>query len=212
MDWVTFGSSIGGTAILIGVASFLGRKWLGTRIEESVKHEYAKELEAHKARLQEQINYSISQKESELKEIEKQKETDKVLFEKFLQILPSSGSIAILKSQIGIWDWRSGALDQIWKFYENWGNPEQHFLDEKIEEKRNKLYSYVDTFLKYQTLKTYPSGNSDQFQSVPKEWAYGSDAQRKLFDETMLELDRLAENVILAHEDLIQTARGLLKC
>lgn len=83
-------TSVGGTGVALAAAYFLGKKWLGTRIEESIKHEYAKELEEHKAQLTEQVNRSLSQIQREANDADEQRKTDKELFEQFLALLPSS--------------------------------------------------------------------------------------------------------------------------
>jgi len=66
MDWLTvivsLISALGGTSLLLAIAAFLGKKWFNVRIEEAVKHEYAKKLEEHKVQLQEQVNRSIQQR------------------------------------------------------------------------------------------------------------------------------------------------------
>ena len=194
MDWITFGSSIGGTAILIGAASFVGKKWIGTRIEESVKHEYAKELEAHKAHLK-----------TGLREAGEQKKADKLLYQKFLEILPSSGSINSLLNQKGVWEYRDDTLDQLWRFYDKWNQPECFFLDELIETKRKNLYDCINELLTYIRYNTFDL--RDGFRGVPSEW---EDTQPGRMEKTIIILDELSAKVILAHEDFISTARKKL--
>ncbi|MDO8425894.1 MAG: hypothetical protein Q7T24_00080, partial [Deltaproteobacteria bacterium] len=98
MDWTPLITSLGSSAVLFALLSFLAKKWIGSRIEQSVKHEYAKKLEEHKAQLQAQVNRSVEEMKAEFKEAIDQKATDKALFAKFMDTLPSSGSIEFLKT------------------------------------------------------------------------------------------------------------------
>ncbi|MFH0984572.1 MAG: hypothetical protein V1882_03440 [Candidatus Omnitrophota bacterium] len=41
-------TSIGGTGVFILIVAFFGKRWLGSRIEEAIKHEYGKMLEEFK--------------------------------------------------------------------------------------------------------------------------------------------------------------------
>jgi hypothetical protein len=192
MDWTTYLASVISTTALIGVVTFIGKKWLGTRIEESVKHEYAKKLE----------EYKIQQQEAE-----ERRATDRILFEKFLNELPSSGIITSLRTQEGVWSYRDEEFDQLFGFYDKWNRPEFSFLDTAIEEKRKLLYESVNELLTYKSLNTFSLGQG--YHGVPGEWV---DTQPERFDITISKLNDLSKKVISAHEDFIQTARKLLRC
>ena len=52
-------SNLIGTGIFSAVIFFILKKWVGTKIEASVKSKYSKELEDHKAQLQRQLQTHI---------------------------------------------------------------------------------------------------------------------------------------------------------
>lgn len=118
MNWSAFWTgavaAIGGSAAVLGLLVFMGKKWIGTRIEQSVKSVYSKELESHKAKLQEQLHRAFQQMQSEYQDAVDQKATDKILFKTLLETLPSNGSIEFLRtfSMAGFSFYRS-QLDQL---------------------------------------------------------------------------------------------------
>jgi hypothetical protein len=65
LQWLS--SSIG-TALLLAVLGFLARHWIITRITNSIKHEYDKELETHKSDLKRDYDVQIEKLKAELAE------------------------------------------------------------------------------------------------------------------------------------------------
>ena len=82
MEWSTILTAIiaglSGAGFATAIVVLVGRKWLVTFIEEHVRHQYAKKLEEHKAKQQTAVD---------------RRATDKSLFAKLLETLPSGGSI-----------------------------------------------------------------------------------------------------------------------
>ena len=195
---------------MIAIIVFLGRRWLGARIEESIKHEYARKLEEHKAHLQEQVNRSIRQMQSEFQEAVDQKATDKALFAKFLETLPSSGSIEFMdKFNMAGWSFDRKNLDQLATFQEDWRRPERQFLDEEVDKRRAHLHKLIGEYLKCLAFNTFPVKGNPDYSSVPEEW---QEEQPERFNRTVKKLHDLAGKAVAAHKDLITTARQRLKC
>lgn len=65
LEWLS--SSIS-TAVVLAVLGFLARHWLITRITNSIKHEYDKELETHKADLKRDYDVQIEKLKAEIAE------------------------------------------------------------------------------------------------------------------------------------------------
>ena len=215
MSWPTFWTSLiaslGGTGIVLLILTWLFKKWISVRIEESVKHEYAMRLEEHKAELQQQIDRSAKEVQTELQEIAGQKKTDRELFTRFLEVLPSSGSVEFIEKHHMGGTFEIDALKQVKAFFREWNTPECQFLDEELEKKRCTLHRNVGEYLGYVATNTWIvdcDGNRD-FASVPKEWR---DEQPNRYEKTIEELHNLADRVVKAHQDLVQTGRRKLTC
>jgi hypothetical protein len=89
-------TTIGGTAALLLLIGFLVKKWIGTRIVESIKTIYAKQLEDMKHENAKQLaNFKAKLEQQNTREQE-QFLADKAMFQKLLETLPSSGSIAFV--------------------------------------------------------------------------------------------------------------------
>ena len=215
MDWPAFIAalltSLGGTGILIAIAVFLGKKWLGSRIEQLVKHEYDKKLEEHKAELQAQVNRSVEEMKAEFQEAVDQTATDKTLFAKFLDTLPSSGSIEFLKTfDMGFGSFETEQLSQLKDFYYNWNKPEYEFLDSELEKKRRELRNVVQKYLDSYSKNTFLTYDIDQKRAyVLPEWKI---TQPENYRQAIEELNSLADEVVKAHTDLVRSARVKLKC
>ncbi|MBI5901952.1 MAG: hypothetical protein HZB84_00485 [Deltaproteobacteria bacterium] len=213
MDWSTFITalltSLGGTGILVAIAVFLGKKWLGSRIEESVKHEYARKLEEHKAQLQTQLNRSVEEMKAEFQEAVDQKVTDKALYVKFFETLPSSGSIEFLKTfDMGFGSFETEQLSQLKYFYCNWNKPEYEFLDAELECKRKALREAISKYLDSYSTNVFCTKTDTKRAYVLPEWKETKpDVYRQIIDK----LNSLADEVVKAHEDLVRSARLKLK-
>ena len=208
MDWQTILTSLGGTAALLAAAAFLAKKWIGVRIEESVRHEYAKELEEHKAQLQEQARRVVQEAEAASQELADARSVDKALFQKLLAALPSTGGIRFVRDHpVGsVFEW--GDLRELLTFEREWSAPEHEFLDEEFEEKRKHLRKCIALYLDYLATNTWPVDAHDR-SSIPAEWKID---QPDRFAKTVDEVYRLAGDVVAAHDDLVRTGRGKFKC
>lgn len=212
MDWQTiitsFLAGLGGTAFLIAVAIFLGKKWIGARIEKSIQHEYDRKLEEYKAQLRQQASEAVQQMQGELQDSFEQKTADKELFKKFLSILPSEGSISFLRTHDMGGAFRYSNLEQLSKFYHEWQGPEFEFLDLELKEKCEILHKNADEYIGFLSLKIFPVHGYGDLYSVPRDWLEDRpDDFKKIVDKLHLLSDKLIES----HEDFIRTARVKLK-
>ena len=214
MDWqviiTSLITSFGGTGALIVVIIFLSKKWISTIIEGSVGNEYAKDLENYKSKLQEQMTLSIQKLNAGFQDAVNEKAADKVLFNRFLDVLPSSGSIEFVDTfnMAGFAFWGK-ELDQLKKFSSRWGRPENQFLDDEIEQKRECLYRIVDEYLVYLSFNSFPLDNNIECYTVPPEW---ETTHPEKFKEVVNKLHDLAGQLVTAHKDLVKTARKKLTC
>lgn len=60
IDWKQFGLTTAGSTVALFAIAFILKKWFIARITESIKHEYAKELESHKNTLRSQTDTEIN--------------------------------------------------------------------------------------------------------------------------------------------------------
>ncbi len=214
MDWSAFLTalltSIVGTGAMIALAIFLGKKWLVTRIAESVKHEYATKLEEHKADLQEQVHRSIQDMKAGFQEALDKKAVDKALFAKFFEVLPSSGCIelvATFSTSGGLFNRKS--LEPLETFLREWGMPERQFLDPEIDQKRERLHTITGKYL----LSIYE--NTSPVNSTPGHCSVSPELKARepdRFREVVSEIRDLEEQLVAAHRDLVETARRKLIC
>ncbi|MEK6644699.1 MAG: hypothetical protein AABZ08_12415 [Planctomycetota bacterium] len=213
MDWNIIRTSIltsfGGVALGIAIAWWLGKKWVGTRIEHSVRHEYDKKLELFKVDLQQVSSEAIRKLELDYQESINEKAADKDLFRRFLLCLPSTGSIEFIRDH----DYAGGSFDRdrhedLENFVTNWDNTEHEFLDCELEEKRQKLMALVNEFLHTMARDTFSVNNSISRASIPPEWRY---EQSDRFKETTEAINKLVSDVVKKHSDIVRTGRVKLK-
>ena len=203
-------TSLGGTGLFVVLMTFFVKKWVSSRIEESVRHEYAIKLEEHKVQLQEQVSRSVKKIEAEYQEIIDQKKVDKALFAKFMSVLPSSGSIEFInRFNMAGWSFNRDEFKQLDNFHHDWSSPEYQFLDKQIDDKRKRLHELVAQYLAYLAINTFPVRGAVGISSVPEEW---EEEQPERFHETVTKLHEFARLVVEAHSDLVKTARNHLKC
>jgi hypothetical protein len=207
--WTALFTSILGTGAIGALFVFLAKKWLGTRIEQSFKHEYDKKLEEHKAHLRKQTGLSLQHKQAQFQEGVQQNAVDKELFAKLLQTLPSSGSIEFLKMHDvgGNFEW--SRLDELHAFRHDWDSPEHHFLDQDLDSRRAQLCDAVGSYLDFLALNTFATDAEHDRHRVPPEWSW---KQPQKYEDTIGALNSLVDKVVRAHGDLVMFARKRLKC
>ena len=140
-------------------------------------------------------------------EIERRKiKKDRELFQEFLEVLPSSGSIDFIdtKNMAGF-SFDPESLDDLREFYYNWDDAEHEFMDDELEEKRERLYDLVADYTSLISGNTFRTDSGRQ--TVPPEWEH---QQPDRFAKVVSELHEKAEAVVEAHQDLVRTGRKKL--
>lgn len=134
---------------------------------------------------------------------------DKVLFKKFLEELPSNGSIEFLKTHSFQNGFYLENLRQIQNFTQNWDNAEHEFIDAKLETLRKQLLENIKTFLYINSMGSYSLGNG-YFTTIPDAYRLDDFNVPKHVIDKMKEMDDLAEKVVELHQKLIRIAHKLL--
>lgn len=130
--------------------------------------------------------------------------SDKLLFEKLKQTLPSNGSIKFLNDQnMEASSWPLSSLDQLQEFCQDWIGPEHEFLDEEFEKHKQALHALISQYLRLIAEYTFPARHFGQ-QTVAMEWR---EQFPHKFKEAIKELHSTAELVVSAHNKLIRTGR-----
>lgn len=213
MDWSAFWTalltSIGGTTVLATILAWLGKKWIGARIENSVRHEYDVKLETHKAKLQQEVTETVRKLETEFQDAVDRQATDKDLFRRFLTTLPSSGSITFLRdNNFAGFSFRRSRLRDLDTFYHEWHDAEHEFLDGELEQIRKRLHELTAEFLSYLAVNTWPLDGDVESSWVPPEW---EDVQPERFRETVDRIHDLAGRIVDVHASLVRMGRAKLK-
>jgi hypothetical protein len=78
---------------------------------------------------------------------------DKKLYKQFLNTLPSKGSIQFIYEHNFHYEFKQSRLEELFSFSEEWDNAEFEFINEELEQIRNKLLILINEFL-------YKLGNS----------------------------------------------------
>lgn len=192
-------------AVIVVLIGWLGKEWLGTRIEMSVTHEYDKKLETYKSELQQTTAAALRRMKTEYQNSMDRKATDKELFQQFLTTLPSTGSIEFIQSfNFSGFSFPYARLQDLQTFRYDWSNAEHEFLDSEMEQKRAKLLELVYKFLDYIATNTWPTEGNTDFSTVPPEWEY-DDPDR--FNKVVKIIHNLAQQIFELHVDLVRTGR-----
>jgi hypothetical protein len=133
--------------------------------------------------------------------------TDRQLLKEFMQSLPSDGSINFIDNQnMAGFSWPRDRLNELYTFYNEWGDAEHEFLDNEIEQIRSKLYNLIGGYLGQIATNTFPA-NDPAYQTVPPEW---EERNPKKFFEVVNKLHETAGAIVNAHQDLIRISRKKL--
>ena len=213
MDWNTFISNIGsgmasGT-VVFGLLLWLGKKWAGSRIENSVANEYETRLASHQMELQKDLTAAIKKMEMEYQDSVDQRAVDKVLFQQFLNLVPSNRSIHFVHTHnFAGFSFRQDCLKDLDEFYREWNDPEHEFLDAELEDKRRLFYESVDKFLNSVWSNTWAIETNNERASVPAEWEIEHPDR---FDQVVKTIHDNAHEVVQTHGELLRMGRVKLK-
>lgn len=205
-------TNLGIVGLLTVLVMIFGKKWLEAKINKSVEHGYSKSLEEHKANLQKQVNQALHDMQIQNQSQKEKVERDKVLYEKFIQIFPSTGNfIEIIKSQGMNLPISSEILNCISYFLKDWNNAEHEFLDPELESKKTIFYKNLDEFNHSFAVLCGPVFNGNDIVSyrIPLEREWRIPEQ---YYQSIEKLDNLANNVYNSYDDLIRSVRHKLIC
>ena len=131
---------------------------------------------------------------------------DKLLFEKFLEELPSNGSIEFIKTH----SFRNGFylenLRQILNFQESWDDAEHEFIDKKLETLRKQLLENIKKFIHVNAIGSYPVKHG-YFTTTPDKYRLDDLNIPKEIIDKMNKMDDLAKEVVKSHQEFIRTAK-----
>ena len=140
-------------------------------------------------------------------EIERRRvEKDRELFQQFLEVLPSSGSIDFIdRKNMAGFSFDSEKLDDLHEFYYNWNDAEHEFMDNELEKKCKKLHDLVGEYTSLIGDNTFPT--DDGRHTVPPEWEH---EQPKRFAKVVNSLHEKSRDIVETHQDLVKVGRRKL--
>ncbi len=128
-------------------------------------------------------------------------EHDAALFNLFLKVLPSDGSIKFIDQwNMAGFSFRWKEFDQLTKFSEKWTTPEYEFIDKKLERIRSELQKKAKRYLYYLAVNSWCSKNNVEIASVPPEWEID---QPKRFHKVVGKLHKSAGEIVDIHRNLV---------
>lgn len=134
------------------------------------------------------------------------------LLNKFTDEFPSNGSSCNLLREHDFGNsFRSKFLEQIQNFYYNWNGAEFKFLDQEIEKKRNEFHEECNVFLNKIAEYTTQVGTSDFKSVVPDNLRSDDWDLPDWLQNEIKELNELATNIFIHHQDFILFAKNKLQ-
>lgn len=144
--------------------------------------------------------------EKEESDREQKKEVDRETYRRFLEVLPTEGSISFIKNNnMAGFSFDLERLRHLYSFRDEFQDAEKEFLDDELEFKKQKLFSLIVQYIRLLAYKTFPTDNG--LQTVPPEWEI---EQPDEFEKVVKDFHNLADEIVNSHQDLIRTARSKL--
>ncbi len=217
------------SVFVVAVLSYLLKRWIGIRIDESVKHAYARQLEEHKAQLQLENSRQLEELKSNLalensrqlerarlqgEETTRSRSADLERFEEFLKEYNfEDGSLAYIRDRNMAEPFEWSGLDQFKELSSCWEKASQEFLDSEIEAKRREFCESVQSLIRHLGINAFRLDNHPghlsqihpEFKSAEEDWK-----REKWQNETRL-ADELAQKVEDSYNDFVRFSRHHLK-
>jgi hypothetical protein len=134
------------------------------------------------------------------------KNPDIILFDAFLQVLPSDGNIDYVKQNDMAGPIDMNQLEQLRRFKYDWNNAEHEFINKKLEKKRKELPELIEAFYTFAGVNTWQvKGNVHR---VPTEW---QQTQPMRYDQVVNQLNSYANQIYTLHQELVRFAKKRLK-
>lgn len=138
--------------------------------------------------------------------------SDYKLLETFLSEFSSSSPSAILLKEHDFnHSFDRNSLKQIEHFYNQWNGAEYKFIDEAIEEKREKFFEYCKSFLLKVAEYTAPVGASKLSSVIPDHLRANDLDLPEWVTNQIKELNELATEVYKNHQEFIRFAKTTIQ-
>ena len=130
-------------------------------------------------------------------------ETDKIVYQRFLNILPWDGSINFLRTyNFAGWSFKISSLNDLSNYEYECSNPSFQFIDPDLEGMRVKLREHIMTLRGLIAIETFPT-NSIGYNSVPSEWEI---EQPERFKKVVNNIHKSASLICETYDNIINTA------
>ena len=212
MEWIdhlyAIGYAIVFSLVVTGIWSVVIKRGLGTKIEKSIDHGFDKKLQEfihEKNKEIEEFKVKLNQNQQDL---EAEREADKKLYKKFLNLLPSDGAILFIRNHDFEASFDRSEIEPLITFQRYWNKAEYKFLDTDLEEKNFLLFKKVLYLNEFIFRHTSECENNPQRSWIPLEVR---SQNREKFKEIAIDIKKLAFEVALAHYEFVIVARQKLK-
>lgn len=219
-----------GSAVIAPGLYFLLKHWVGTRIAESVKHEYARQLEEHKAQLQlegsrqlEELKSNLARENShqlELARLQAEKtararSADLERFEEFVRKYNfDCGSLAYIRSRNMAEPFEWSELGQFKEIADSWDTASQEFLDGEIEARRRIFCESVQSLVQHLGLNAFVLHEHQwrlcqihpEFKSSEEDW------KREQWQSDTRLADELAQGIEDSYDEFVRCSKHRLNC
>lgn len=129
-------------------------------------------------------------------------ETDKKVFEKFVNTLPWNGSIGFIRAVDFHNVFETDSINDFHEFIFRSQNPAFEFIDPDLEGIKLELFEKITEFVGLVGIKTYPTHQVKR-NSVPKEWR---ESNPKVYNESVKILNNFTIEICECYDNLIKTA------
>lgn len=138
---------------------------------------------------------------------EKRVAADRELFTKLQSELPFDGSIRFLRDHHLRLAFKWSELNDLLRFIHTWTDESRKFHDKRLERAKESLTVTVHGFLHDLSTNTFPQIHGD-LQEIPNEWMRD---QQERYKEVSVRLNNGANEVVKAHQRLVELARKRLE-
>jgi hypothetical protein len=134
-------------------------------------------------------------------------EADRRTLSKFLALLPFNGVITFLIEHDFRAAYRLSDLDNLRRFYYDYGGPEHEFLNSELESSRRELREAIRQLLSTLASKTFSADAGANFVGVPSEWEYEAPER---YREAVDKIHENVKAVLTAYDATVRLARRKL--
>ncbi len=142
-----------------------------------------------------------------IRKIDNNSSQDKSLYEKFLQKLPSEGSIKFINHHDFHNSFALENLRQLRNFADEWNNAEYEFMNSDLEDIRKELLEKVQHFVYYSGMKTFPLGGG--IQTIMNNADEECNLTQSTQDNIVL-LNNYGDDIFKIHQKLVRKGRDIL--